>query len=168
MIERVTRDPAPAQRSSRPAQAKGSTPSADLALKLDDDAPTLVPEGEYLAVFVRAHKRRLYGRHIVELVFTLLEDGQGSPVPEGVNLSMFCNLGPEGQVRRGSKLMQAWMLVAGRRPSRLRVSSDVFRHRLVRCVVRTVTTDQAQRRRTDLDAYSVIDRLVACGARVRP
>ncbi len=143
-------------------------PQDDVVLRLEGEPPVLVAPGEYVAVFVRARRRRLYKRLVVELVFELLEDGQGNPLPEGLRVPMFCNLGPEGQVRRGSKFAQAWMLCTGHRLRPSRMGTEVFRGRLVRCVVRTVQHDQAQRRRTDLDCYSVIDHLVACGSGVRP
>jgi hypothetical protein len=89
-------------------------------------------------------------------------------MPEGTKLTMHCSLTNDGLVRRGSKFAQAWTLVAGRRPGRERMTTAVFQGQLVRCVVRTVTKNQAQQKRHDLDAYSVIDRLVACGPRVSP
>ncbi len=150
------------------AAGRQPAPSGDLAFHLEDEAPLLLPEGEYVAVFARARKRCQYERQVLELVFELLEDGHGHMIPEGTKLSMFCRLGADGRPGRSSKFVQAWMLVAGRRPGRQRMSTTIFRGRLVRCVVRTVTKDQRQRKRTDLDAYSVIDRLVASGAGVRP
>jgi hypothetical protein len=140
----------------------------DVVLRLEGEPPVLVAPGEYVAIFCRARRRRLYRRLVLEMVFELLEDSQGNPLPAGLRVPMFCNLDDAGQVRRGSKFAQSWMLVSGCRPRGERMTTGIFKGRLVRVVVRTVERDQAQRSRTDLDCYSVINHLVACGSGVRP
>jgi hypothetical protein len=121
--------------------------------------PPLVPDAEYVGVFLRAEKGRFERRERWFLWFAI--STQGPHVGEELYLS--CPI-PDGKKSfgLGSKLIAAYAIATGAMPRRRdRITKSVFRNKLFRFRTRTVTKDKNGAVRPLADHYSVIERLLA-------
>jgi hypothetical protein len=126
--------------------------------------PPLVPDAEYVGVFLRAEKGRFERRERWFLWFAI--STQGPHVREELYLS--CPI-PDGKKSfgLGSKLIAAYAIATGAMPRRRdRITKAVFRNKLFRFRTRTVIKDKDGHVRPAVDHYSVIDRLLAVEAGV--
>jgi hypothetical protein len=121
--------------------------------------PPLLPDAEYVGVFLRAEKGRFERRERWFLWFAI--STQGPHV--GKELYLSCPI-PDGKKSfgLGSKLIAAYAIATGAMPRRRdRITKSVFRNKLFRFLTRTVTKDKNGTVRHLDDHYSVIERLLA-------
>ncbi len=130
----------------------------DLSFPVNDSIPPAVPNGEgYEAMFLRAEQKPQYGRPKVYLWFRLITPGDW----HGQEFYMPCNVVLNGRWTASCKFWQAWVLAAGRRPTRAdRMSTSVFRNKVFRVRMRKVLKTAKQTDRTPAQQYSVIDELL--------
>jgi hypothetical protein len=131
----------------------------DIEFSFDGGVPPVIPEGEYEAAFVRADRKRMYGTgERLFLWFRLITPGQWF----GIELYVVCTVAAKGKWRPSHKFFQAWILAAGKSPCRNdRMSTKVFRGKVFRVRVRTVTKTAKRDTRTLAQQYSVIDEILA-------
>ena len=135
------------------------TPDGDIEFLFDGDIPPRVPEGcQYELGFIRPETKWMFGnRQRLFLWFRILNPGEWF----GRDLYMTCTVVADGKWRPSHKYFQAWVLAAGKRPNRRdRMSTAIFRNKVFRGKVRTVTKTSRQSLRTEEQQYSVIDELV--------
>jgi hypothetical protein len=131
----------------------------DLDFLFNGEIPPRLPEGEYEVAFVGANKKRMFGSgERMFLWFRIVTLGEWYET----ELYMTCAVPVTGRDWGPShKFMQAWMLASGHSPKRRdRMSTTVFRNKLFRAKVRTVTRDARQKLRPPERQYSVIDELL--------
>jgi hypothetical protein len=104
---------------------------------------------------VRIYESRFYNRTKINLVFQILDEGPYF----GVRLELHFN--KLKRYPRSSKLMQCWRRVAGSQPQRAdRLSTKVFRSKVLRVRVRDVRADSRQVELSDFEIYSVVDNVL--------
>jgi hypothetical protein len=124
--------------------------------------PPLIPDDEYIGVFLRAERGRFERRERWFLWFAV-----STPGPYlGAELYLSCPC-PEGKgpFGLGSKMVAAYAIANGSMPRRRdRITKSVFRNKLFRFRTRTVSKDKDGHVRPAGDHYSVIDHLLAVEA----
>ena len=130
----------------------------DLAFPFNSDIPPAIPDGDqYELVFLRAEQIRQWRLPKVFLWFQMTTAGEWV----GQEFFMACNVVPNGRWTASCKYWQAWVLAAGKRPSRVdRMSTTVFRNKVFRARMRKVLKTSKQTDRTPAQQYSVVDELV--------
>ncbi len=122
-------------------------PDQDIEFSCAANIPPLIPEGKYEVVFLRAEKKKLWGREKVFLWFQIMSSGKWHEE----QLYMACNGPKNGKWTLSCKFYQAWVLAAGRRPERFdRMSTKVFRGKVFLAQVRDVTTNAQKVARSPL------------------
>ena len=140
-----------------------AVPSADpdIELTLTNALPAPLPATDYLGTLVKVRRGTPFKRPALELVFEIVADVAGNPVPEGTRVSLWLALGTNGRVRPSSKFARTWELVAGRRAHwKQPMTTGIFRGKMLRLRLRTVTTDHQQRELPLLLRYSIVDAVV--------
>lgn len=134
----------------------------DIEFPLNSDIPARVPEGAYDLVFRKVDTKYMFGKgERMFLWFEIVTPGDSM----GTKLYMTCTVAPKGRWRPSHKYWLAWVLAAGKRPARgNRMSTRVFRNKVLRGNVRTVTKTARQTLRTLEQQYSVVDELLAVQA----
>lgn len=124
--------------------------------------PPHVPDGEYLAVFVRAERGCFERRERLFLWFAIATPGPY--VNFELYLSCPCpKLG--GAFGLGSKLVAAYGIAAGGLPRRKdRITTKVFKNKVFRIQTRTVVKNAQGKVRAEADHYSVIESLLSVEA----
>jgi hypothetical protein len=155
----------------RPEKTVARTPSVDRAtggergrsaedevyLRVDGVLPPLLPEGLYTVQSLRAEKIVVFKRRVLILHLEIIGGEH-----DGVQTFWAASL-PEPGHRPGiaSKLYRAWLMVAGRRPSRgERLSASMLVHKRFTGFIGTVTKDFNQRRLSEAARYSIVRELV--------
>lgn len=121
--------------------------------------PPLVPDAEYVGVFVRVERGRFERRERLFLWFTIATPG----LHLKKELYLVCPCPEDGKAfGLGSKLVAAYSVAMGHLPRRKdRISPAVFKHKLFRFATRTVCSDKDGKPRPQSDHYSVIVKLLA-------
>lgn len=129
----------------------------DVEFPCNTEIPPAIPDGEYELKFVRADESHQWNSNKVFLWFQMLTPGQW----QGKEFYMACNARKDGKWGPSHKYMRAWILASGERPRRLgRMSTKVFRDKVFRAQMRTVTKDSYKRNLTPAQQYSVIGELL--------
>jgi len=143
--------------------------SEDVDLDLGELAQPypLIPEGEYDVVFVKAHEMNIFrGKRLITYwkIQDLSSEYHGKVLILGFQF-------PKKGKKWGalSKMAQCIKIATGRDPDRFdvgRISTSVFKHKLFRAQVVTVTKGNDSKSRKQVERsrenhYSVIDTLVA-------
>lgn len=118
----------------------------------------LVPEGEHWeAGMVRAERGNVAGREKAFVIFRLTTPGDYF----GVELFMSCTIPAHGRWARSSKFYMAWLMAAGKEPTRRdRLSTRIFAGKLFRVRVRTVKRTWQNAPLPPHLQYSIIDCLL--------
>ncbi len=143
--------------------------SEDVDLDLGELAQTysLIPPGEYDVVFVKAHPMK-FGRGKRLITYWKIQDL--SSEYHGTELILGFQFPKKGKKWGAlSKMAQCYRIAVGRDPDRFdtgRLSINVFKHKLFRARVVTVTKGNAPKNRKQVERssenqYSVIDTLLA-------
>ena len=129
--------------------------SDDIEFPCNSDIPPAVPDGDhYEVVFDHAEKTSFRGREKAYVWVRLITPGPFC----GQLFFMACNVAPKGKWTASYKFWRMWVLAAGRRPPRPnRISTNVFRNKVFRARLRTVTKTATQSDRTPAQQYSVVD-----------
>jgi hypothetical protein len=137
---------------------QNSTIEEDLFFPFNSDIPPAIPDGDhYEAAFIRADHVSYRGRQKVYMWFRLLTLGEWY----GKEFYMACNVASKGRWTASCKYWQAWVLAAGRRPTRAdRMSTAVFKNKVFRVRMRKVLKTANQVDRTPEQQYSVVDQLL--------
>jgi hypothetical protein len=129
----------------------------DFEFTMKEQLPQKLPDGEYLVEFLRHEERTQFKAKKLLLWFRTVTFGEF----HGMELFMSCPL-PEKKWGNGSKFIRAWALATGKLPDRFdRVSTNVFRGKIFKAAVRTVTKDSAQKDIPAAAYYSIIDHLIS-------
>ena len=130
----------------------------DLIFPCCGTIPAAIPDGDsYEVAYIRAEQTRQWGRAKVFLWFKMLTPGEW----HGQEFYMACNLAQKGRWTASSKFWMAWVLAAGRRPTRGdRMSTSIFKNKIFRVRVRRVIKTAKQLDRTPAQQYSVVDELL--------
>ena len=130
----------------------------DVEFPCNTEIPPAIPDrDDYEVKFVRAEQSHQWNGDKVFLWFEMLTPGQWA----GTKFFMACNAKRDGRWGPSHKFAQAWILANGTRPKRRdRMSTKVFRDKVFRARMRTVTKDANQRDRTSAQQYSVVDELL--------
>ena len=122
------------------------------------DIPPAIPDGQhYQLMFIRAVSSSYRGRQKVYLWFRSVLPGNSF----GQEFYMACNVAPKGKWTASYKFWQAWVLAAGKRPTRGdRMSTAVFKNKVFRARMRTVRKTANQTDRTQAQQYSIVDELL--------
>ena len=136
----------------------------DLDVSARFDAPPLIPPGDqYTARAARAQIRPSWGGGARLHIDFELHSGDY----DGKVIAFICTL-PKRRARRwaegvvpSSRFYRAWVVAAGAPPRRRdRMGLDVFKNRLFRIRVRTVTKDRAGAALPIAAQYSIVDSLL--------
>jgi len=132
--------------------------AADIEFQVNGDIPQAIPNGDHYEMTIhRAEQGSYRGRRKAYLWFKMVTPGEYV----GQEFLMACNVPPNGKWTASYKFWQAWVLAAGRRPTRAdRMSTAVFRHKVFRVRMRTVRKTANQTDRTPAQQYSVVDELL--------
>jgi hypothetical protein len=118
------------------------------------DLSPLLHEGEAQVQCVGWEKTSMYGGKILFL-FKYLEEGES----HGQIIKMW--VPQHKKYTDSSKFLRMWILATGRRPDRFdRLSAEVFKGKVFRASIRTVTGNSKQKPLSELQKYSVIDELL--------
>lgn len=118
------------------------------------DLSPQLPEGEGRVQCVHWEKNPMYGGKILFL-FKYLEEGESY----GETIKMWA--AHHKKYTDSSKFLRMWILATGRRPDRFdRLSAEVFKGKVFRARIRTVTGNSKQKTLSELEKYSVIDELL--------
>lgn len=130
----------------------------DLSFPCNGKVPPAIPNGDqYELVFLQADQTRQWGRPKVFLWFQMLTSGEW----HGQAFYMACNVAEKGKWTASCKFWQAWVLAAGRRPTRAdRMSTAIFKNKVFRARMRKVLKTAKQTDRTPAQQYSVVDELL--------
>ena len=130
----------------------------DLSFPVNAEIPPAIPDGDqYEVAFLRAEQTRQWGQPKVFLWFQMLTPGEWV----GQQFYMACNVASKGRWTASYKFWQAWVLAAGRRPTRAdRISTAVFKNKVFRVRMRKVLKTSKQIDRTPAQQYSVVDELL--------
>ncbi len=130
----------------------------DFELPFNGDIPPAIPDGvDYQLMFLRAELGSYRGRQKIYLRFRMITPGESL----GQEFYMACNVAPNGKWTASYKYWQAWVFVAGRRPTRAsRMSTAIFKNKVFRARMRTVRKTANQTDRTLAQQYSVVDELL--------
>ncbi|QOJ35220.1 MAG: hypothetical protein HRU82_09780 [Nitrospira sp.] len=134
----------------------------DIEFPLNSDIPARVPEGDYDLVFLKGDKKHMFGGGERSFLwFKIITPGDWM----GTQLFMTCTVPLKGKWSPSHKFWLAWVLAAGKRPTRGdRMSTRIFRNKVFRGRVRIVTKTARQTLRTKEQQYSVVDELAAVQA----
>lgn len=134
--------------------------TGDVEFPFDGDIPPAIPDGNhYEVMFIGAERGYIFKSEKIYLWFKIITPGNWI----GQKLYMACAIPEKGKWRPSHKFYLAWVLTAGRRPNRVdrnRMSTKVFRNKVFRARIRTVTRTAKQMIRTTAQQYSVIDELL--------
>ncbi len=132
--------------------------SADLEFSINCEIPPAIPDGDqYQAVFVRAEKSSFRKKQKIYLWFRLITPGDWLDT----EFYMACSEPAKGCKAASCKYWLAWVLAAGRRPTRAdRMSTAIFKGKVFRVRMRTVIITAKQLNRTPAQQYSVVDELL--------
>ena len=131
----------------------------DLSFPNNGEIPPAIPDGDaYQVSFIQAERSRPWGQEKVYLWFTMQTPGPWN----GQKFFMACNVPPKGRWSASCKFWLAWVLAAGRRPTRVDrgLSTSVFKGKVFRVRMRTVLKTAKQTDRTPAQQYSVVDELL--------
>jgi hypothetical protein len=130
----------------------------DICFSYNGDIPPAIPDGDdYECTFVRPEKVPYRGRQKAYLWFRMLTPGEWC----AQEFYMACNVAPNGRWTASYKFWNAWVLAAGRRPTRAdRMSTAVFKNKVFRVRMRKVLKTAKQTDRTPSQQYSVVDELL--------
>jgi hypothetical protein len=135
------------------------TPKSDeLCFENNGYVPPRIPEGDHYEVqFVRAEKHYQWDGWKLFMWVKVLTPGEWF----GKDVYMACSLPPKGRWSSSHKYWLAWVLAAGRRPTRAdRMSTKVFLNKIFRVRIRIVRKTAKGIRRTAEQEYSVVDELL--------
>lgn len=120
--------------------------------------PSWIPEGDdYEASYVRCEKGNVKGDEKLFIHFKLLTPGPWF----GETFFMSCKVVRNGKWTPGSKFYAMWTLANGKQPNRAdRMSTRVFRGKIFRVRIQTVTNTAEQKARPPELRYSVIRELL--------
>jgi len=118
----------------------------------------LIEPGLYEMQFIKHETRFLYGARKLSLHFKIIESGSHC----GQILWLNCEMPTDGKLKTGSKLFRLLCLAnGGQRPDRFdRISTKVFRGKVFKGKVVTVTKDWQQQPIPTAAQYSVILTLI--------
>lgn len=135
-----------------------NNPAEDLEFSNNAAIPPAIPNGDhYQMIFMRAEPGNYRGRQLVYLRFQMITPGDS----HGHEFFMACNVAPKGKWTASYKFWQAWVLAAGKRPTRGdRMSTAIFKNKVFRVRMRTVRKNANQTARTAAQQYSVVDELL--------
>jgi len=129
----------------------------DLCFQCKSEIPPAIPDGEYDAIFVKAESNGMWRQQKVYLWFQVISPGQWV----GHKFFAACNIPSNGKFTASHKFWKWWVRAAGRRPHRGdRMSTQVFRNKVFRVLMRKVLKTAQQRDRTPAQQYSVVDDLL--------
>jgi hypothetical protein len=136
-------------------------PWPDIDVRAARPTDPLIPDGLYDAKCVRCERVSMrFGSDRSERLMMHLEIFGGTH--DGAHLRFVIPL-PQGSrgAAPSSKLFRAWVVAAGRQPERReRMSLVVFRHKIFKVRVRTVTRGARQEPLPPANRYSLVDQLV--------
>ncbi len=133
--------------------------SEDVEFPCNSDIPPAVPDGDhYQLMFDHAEKTNYRRQEKVYLWFRMLTAGEHS----GQLFYTACNVPAKGKWTASCKFWCLWVFAAGQRPTRAdrMMSMKVFRNKVFRARMRTVTKTANQPVRTPAQRYSVVDDLL--------
>jgi hypothetical protein len=130
----------------------------DVEFPVNGEIPPAISDGEdYQLIFLRAESGGYRGRLKVYLRFQMISPGESF----GQEFYMACNVAPKGKWTASYKFWEAWVLAAGKRPTRTdRMSTAIFRNKVFRARMRMVRKKANQTDRTPAQRYSVVDELL--------
>ena len=130
----------------------------DLVFDGTTKIPPAIPDGDHYELrYCGAEKVQLWGQTKLLLRFTMVTLGDW----EGQEFFMACTVPLNGRWGPSSKYWLTWVLAAGRRPTRAdRMSTAIFKHKVFRARMRTVTQTSKRIARTPAQQYSVVDELL--------
>ena len=121
-----------------------------------EDSPPLIPEGIYSVIYVEEQEARFQGSQKLYIYFSIVDQG---PHFQTILYRAYNNYSPP---RKGSAIYNDMRLLYGKRLRKnTKLSTTLFKGRIISVRVRTVIKDYKQRDLPEHMHYSVVDAILS-------